>query len=80
MFSPAMGPIYPMPPPEPGGRASVVGVPGGAVAKRLKTARAITITGAMNGSEKFDGSKDIEINVTANVITHEDIDSMFMGE
>lgn len=48
-------------------------------ARKLATAREIALNGDASGSAQFDGSKNIEIPVTINTITDEEIDEI-VGE
>ena len=46
------------------------------MAKRLETPRRIAISGDVSGSEYFDGSRDIDIETRAILITNYDIEEM----
>ena len=46
------------------------------MAKRLETPRKIAISGDVSGSEYFDGSRDIDIETRAILITNYDIEEM----
>lgn len=45
-------------------------------AQKLETARAIKLSGDAIGNTEFDGSKDVEIAVTVNTMTKEEIDKI----
>ena len=46
-------------------------------AYQLTTARTIALSGDVSGSTTFDGSKNVTITTAANVLTQEQVDSLF---